>query len=97
MERLSGGKVSPISCFNSKHLGAKTRLNRLAKLRVDCQFYVTLNNKLISICNNFDFSMIVYITQLIIIISINLLVVNCESVNLIGHITRRLPADSVQL
>ena len=30
-------------------------------------------------------------------ISINLLVVNRESVNLIGYITRRLSADSLQL
>ena len=30
-------------------------------------------------------------------ISINLLVVYRESVNLIGYITRRLPADSLQL
>ena len=33
----------------------------------------------------------------IIIISINLLVVYRESVNLIGYITRRLSADSLQL
>ena len=36
-------------------------------------------------------------TEGIIIISINLLVVYRESVNLIGYITRRLSADSLQL
>ena len=35
--------------------------------------------------------------EAIIAISINLLVVYCESVNLIGYITRRLSADSLQL
>ena len=36
-------------------------------------------------------------TQVILILSINLLVVYRESVNLIGYITRRLSADSQQL
>ena len=35
--------------------------------------------------------------QFLLLISINLLVVYRESVNLIGYITRRLSADSLQL
>ena len=42
-------------------------------------------------CRNFSGS------NIIIVISINLLVVYRESVNLIGYITRRLSADSLQL
>ena len=47
--------------------------------------------------NNLVFFLTFVFTLIIIIIRINLLVVYRESVNLIGHITRTLSADSLQL
>ena len=55
--------------------------------------YFRLCNKYLFLIHSFN----IVLTALLFFFSINLLVVYRESVNLIGYITRRLSADSLQL